>query len=307
MKTFANWVMKGRMQAVVVATVLAMLALLVTPLGLVSAGVISLTVLRQGWKEGVLVLGSALLAITGLGGLLFQMPVATLLIGALLWVPAAVLGGVLGRTGSLRLAIEVAAVMAAGVVLLQYLLLADPAAFWGDALNEFLVQRVDEETLAASNAEQLVGLIAGWMAGGVAATWFLGSVVSLLLARYWASLIDRPGGFGEEFRQLRFGRWLLILVPILLLAGVVVTGGEPSLIGQLYVIGMVVFLIQGLSVVHGLVAEFNGSPAWLVGIYLLLMFVAPQGATMVSLVGYTDGWLDFRARARARRSGAGDK
>ena len=119
MKAFANWVMKGRMQAVIVATVLAMLALLVTPLGLISAAVISLTVLRQGWREGTLVLGSALLAITGLGGLLFQMPVATLLIGALLWVPAAVLGGVLGRTGSLRLAIEVAAVMAAGVVLLR--------------------------------------------------------------------------------------------------------------------------------------------------------------------------------------------
>jgi len=306
MKTFANWVMKGRMQAVVVATVLAMLALLVTPLGLISAAVISVTVLRQGWKEGVLVLGSALLAIAGLGGLLFQMPVATLLIGALLWVPAAVLGGVMGRTGSLRLAIEAAAIVAAGVVLLQYLLLPDPASFWADALNEFLVQRVDEETLAAANAEQLVGMIAGWMAGGVAATWFLGSVLSLMLARYWASLIDRPGAFGEEFRQLRFGRWLLWLVPVLLLVGILMTGGEPSLIGQLYVIGMVVFLIQGLSVVHGLVAEFGRSPAWLVGLYLLLVFVAPQGATMVSLVGYTDGWLDFRARARARRSGTGD-
>lgn len=306
MKTFANWVMKGRMQAVIVATVLAMLALLITPLGLISAGVISLAVLRQGWKEGALVLGSALLAITGLGGLLFQMPVATLLIGAMLWVPAAVLGGVMGRTGSLRLAIEAAAIMAAGVVLVQYLMLANPAAFWADALNEFLVQRVDEETLAASNAEQLVEIIAGWMAGAVAATWLLGSVVSLMLARYWSSLIDRPGAFGEEFRQLRFGRWLLWLVPVLLVVGVLLTGGEPSLIGQLYLIGMVVFLIQGLSVAHGLVAVYGASPAWLVAIYMLLVFVAPQGATMVSLVGYTDGWLDFRARARARRSGTGD-
>jgi hypothetical protein len=306
MKAFASWVMKGRMQAVIATTVLAMLALLVTPLGLVSAAVVMLTVLRQDWKESVLVLGSALLAIAGLGGLLFQMPVATLLTGLVLWAPAAVLGGVMRRTGSLRRAIEAAAIGAAAIVLLQYGLLADPAAFWADALNEFLARRLDEETLAASNVDQLIAMMAGWMAGGVAATWFLGAVASLLLARYWASLLDRPGAFGEEFRQLRFGRWLLLLVPVLLLVGVVLTGGEPSLIGQLYLVGMVLFLIQGVSVGHGLVAEFGASPAWLLGLYLLLIFVAPHGATMVALAGYADGWLNFRARARARRSGTDD-
>ena len=262
--------------------------------------------MRQDWKESVLVLGSALLAIAGLGGLLFQMPVATLLTGLVLWAPAAVLGGVMRRTGSLRLAIEAATIGAAAIVLLQYGLLADPAAFWADALNEFLARRLDEETLAASNVDQLIAMMAGWMAGGVAATWFLGAVASLLLARYWASLLDRPGAFGEEFRQLRFGRWLLFLVPVLLLVGVVLTGGEPSLIGQLYLVGMVLFLIQGVSVGHGLVAEFGASPAWLLGLYLLLIFVAPHGATMVALAGYADGWLNFRARARARRSGTDD-
>jgi len=306
MKAFANWMMKGRMQAVVAATVLAVLALLVTPLGLVSAAVIALTVLRQGWKEGALVLGSALLAITGLGGLLFQMPVATLLIGLILWAPAAVLGGVMGRTGSMRLAIEAAAIGAAGLVLLQYALMADPAAFWADALNEFLTHRLDSELVSAPEFDQLIGVMAGWMAGGVAATWLLGSVASLMLASYWAALLDRPGAFGEQFRELRFGRWLLLLVPVLLLVGVVMTAGEPSLVGQLYLVGMVVFLIQGVSVAHGLVAHFGASPAWLVGLYLLIVFVASYGATMVALTGYADGWLNFRARARARWSQTDD-
>lgn len=307
MKAFAKWVMQGRMQAVIAATVLAVLALLVTPLALFSAAVVTLTVLRQGWREGALVVGSALLAIGGLGGLLFQMPVATVLIGAMLWLPAALLGGVLGRTGSLRIAIEAAALGGALIVLLQYWLMADPAAFWADMLNQFLVQRVDQETLQASNIGQLVELISGWMAGGVAATWLLGSVASLSLARHWAALLDHPGAFGAEFRELRFGRWLLLVVPVLLVAGVLLSGGRPTLIGQLYLVGMVVFLIQGISLAHGLVAEFGASSAWLVGLYLLLVFVAPQGATMVALAGYADGWLDFRARARARRRGAGDK
>ncbi len=307
MKAFAKWVMKGRMQAVVAATVLAVLALLVTPLALVSAAVVVLTVLRQGWREGALVVVSALLAIAGLGGLLFQMPLATALIGATLWLPAALLGGVMGRSGSLRLAIEAAAVGAALIVLVQYWLLPDPAAFWGDALNEFLALRIDQETLEASNAGQLVALMAGWMAGGVAATWLLGSVASLVLARYWSALLDDGGAFGAEFRQLRFGRWLLWVVPVLLVVGVLMTGGEPSLAGQLYLVGMMVFVIQGISLAHGLVAEFGGSPAWLVGLYLLLILVAPQGATLVALAGYADGWLNFRARARARRSRSDDR
>ena len=271
MKAIVNWVMKGRMQAVIAATVLAMLGLLVTPLALLSAAVIVLTVLRQGAREGALVVAFSLMAITGLGGLVLQMPIATLVVGVLLWLPAAVLGAVMGRTGSLRLAIEAAAVGAALIVLLQYLWLADPAQFWGDALREFLSQRVEPETLQAANVSALIELMAGWMAGGVAAS------------------------------------WLLLLVPVLLVVGVLLTGGEPSLVGQLYLIGMVVFLVQGISLAHGLVAEFGGSTAWLVGMYLLLIFVAPQGATMIAAAGYADGWLNFRARARARRSGSDGK
>ena len=307
MKAFASWVMQGRMQAVIAATVLAVLALLVLPLAMFSVAVVMLAVLRQGWREGLIVVVSALLAIGGLGGLLFQMPVATLLIGFGLWAPAAVLGGILGRTGSLRLALEAAAVGAVAIVVLQYLLMADPTAFWSDALNQFLRQRIDVETLETANVGELVETLAGYMAGGLAAAWFIGTAISLMLARYWAALIDRPGAFGEEFRQLRFGRWLLILVPVLFVLGVVLSGGKPGLLAQFYLIGMVVFLLQGISVVHALVSDFKASPAWLVGLYVLLIFVAPHGATIVSVVGYADGWLDFRARARARRSTTDDQ
>ena len=100
----------------------------------------------------------------------------------------------------------------------------------------------------------------------VAATWFMGTVASLCLARYWAALIDRPGAFGEEFRGLRFGRWLLLLLPVLLVVGVLFGGTKPNLLAQLYLVGMVVFLIQGISVAHALVKEFGASSAWLASI-----------------------------------------
>ena len=37
------------------------------------------------------------------------------------------------------------------------------------------------------------------------------------------------------------------------------------------------------------------------------ILVAPHGATLVALAGYADGWLNFRARVRARRSRSDDK
>jgi hypothetical protein len=265
-----------------------------------------LTVRRQGWREGGLVVGSALLAMAGLGGLLLQMPIAAAMVGAMIWFPAAVLGGVLGRSGSLRSAIEAAALGGVVLIVLQHLLMQDPAAFWADMINEFLVQRVDSAALAEADLGQLVTMMAGWMAGGVAATWVIGSVISLLLAQRWSDLIDGGMEKAQAFGELRFSHWLLFVVPVLL-AFVLLQGGEPNLIGHLYLIGMVLYLFQGVAVAHGLVALYGASPAWLVGLYMMLVFVAPQGATLVALAGYADGWLDFRAKAQKRRSDAGEQ
>ena len=190
------------------------------------------------------------------------------------------------------------------IVLLQHLLMGDPTVFWAGVLNTFLETSVNADTLAEADVAELVSVMSGWMAGGVAATWLIGSVISLVLARRWSDLIDETSVASEAFHQLRFGRWLLILVPVLLLF-VLISGGQPSLVGHLYLVGMVLYLVQGVAVAHGLVGMFEASPAWLVGLYMLLIFVAPHGATMVAVAGYADGWLDFRARARARRDDSG--
>ena len=49
--------------------------------------------------------------------------------GMILWVAAALLGGVLEQTGMWRKGMEVALIAAAAIVVFQYVLLDDPAAF----------------------------------------------------------------------------------------------------------------------------------------------------------------------------------
>ena len=57
MRFLASMAMRGRSQAVMAATVLAILALPLPPLSILSAAVVALVTLRRGIREGLLILG----------------------------------------------------------------------------------------------------------------------------------------------------------------------------------------------------------------------------------------------------------
>lgn len=298
MKALAAFIMKGRMQAVMVATVFAVLALLITPLGIASSAVVALVVLRNGVREGLLVvvLGGVALAILGM--LIFGQPVSLTIVGMLLGLPMLILAEVLRATRSLRLVIEVAVVLGAVLIGVQYLVLDDVVKFWSGILEEYSAQMMDANVVSDVDRKAMVSEMAPWMPGGMGAAWFLQLALSLFLARSWQASLYNPGGFAEELRQLRLGRWLLILVPVLLVAGSL--SEAPSLVSQLALVGMAAFFLQGVALVHGLVEEFKANRGWLIGFYLLLVIGMPASFTAVSAAGFADGWLNFRARVRAR-------
>ena len=305
MKALAAFIMRGRMQATIVASVLVVLALLLTPLGVVSAAVVGLVALRQGVREASLVMLMGALALALLGLLLFGQPMALALTGILLWLPLVILGEVLRITRSLRLAVELAVLGGFLLVGLQYLLLGDVAAFWQETLGQYLGQFMNPELVSEQERLEMAAAIAPWMAGGLGAAWFLQLVVSLFLARGWQAALYHPGGFGEEFYQLRLGRWLLILVPVLLVAGML--AGTPALFSQLGLVGMSAFFVQGVSVVHALTSRNKSGQYWLIGFYFLLIIGMPASFTAVSAAGYADGWLNIRARVRPRKNDSGDE
>jgi len=295
-KGLVTLVMKGRVQAIVATVVFAMAALVVTPMAVVSAAIVVLATLRNGAREGLLVALSGMLAIAGLGGLMFQMPLALALLGLMLWMPAWGLAVVLGNSASLARALETAAFGGLVVVGLQYLLLQDPAVFWGETLQQHL--QFDPAAIPEDQQRELFAAIAGWMPGGIAASWMVSMSLALMLGRWGQALLDRPGAFGAEFRELRFSRTWLLLLPVLLGLSFVAYGGEPSLAGQFYLVGMTLFLLQGISVAHALVNNLGAQAGWLFGLYFLLLVGAPHSVTAVAAAGYADGWLNFRAKVR---------
>ncbi|HID46216.1 MAG TPA: DUF2232 domain-containing protein [Chromatiaceae bacterium] len=299
MKALAAFIMKGRMQAVMAAAVFTVLALLITPLGIASSAVVALVVLRNGVREGLLVMVLGGVALAALGLLIFGQAVPLAIAGILLWLPMLVLGEVLRATRSLRLVIEVAVVLGILLIGVQYLVLEDVTVFWAGILEEYSAQMMDPNVVSDADRKLMVTEMAPWMAGGMGAAWFLQLALSLFLARSWQASLYNPGGFAEEIRQLRLGYWLLILVPVLLVAGSL--SDKPGLVSQLALVGMAAFFLQGVALVHGLVQEFKANQGWLIGFYILLVIGMPASFTAVSAAGFADGWLNFRARVRARK------
>ena len=296
MKGLFALVMRGRTQAIVGTVVTAVMALLITPVSVVSAGLVVLATLRNGAREGALVVLVSILALALLGGLAFQLPLELAGLGLMLWLPAWGLATVLGRSGSLARTLETAVLAGFVLVGMQYLLLADPVAFWGGLLKAYMQQALDPSVVSADQQKALVGVIAAWMPGGVAASWTLSLSLALLFGRWGQASLDRPGAFGLEFRALRTSRIWLFVLPVLL--GGSLLGGGANAAGQLYLVGTVLYLLQGLSVGHGLVAATGASKGWLFGMYFLMIVGMPHSVTAIAAAGYADGWLDFRAKVR---------
>src|SRR3569833_696175 len=56
MRGFAQYIMRGRVQAMLVAVAMAILALVLPPMNYLSSAVIALVTLRRGWQEWLIII-----------------------------------------------------------------------------------------------------------------------------------------------------------------------------------------------------------------------------------------------------------
>lgn len=295
MQNFIALIMRGRIQAILATVLSAFMALMVTPIAIISMAIPVLATLRNGVQEGFVVVAAAVLVLAGLGGLVFQMPVAFALFGLMLWLPVWGLAYVLGSSRSLAKTLGGAALGGFVLVGLQYLLLDSPFDFWREILAGFMQGRLDVAVVPLAEQNQLFDMLAQWMPGGIAASWFISTAIALMLGR-WASLkLDNSDAFGNEFRNLRFTHIWLIALPLLLLP-MLLLGAGPGFSSQLYLVGMMLFVLQGISLAHAFAHWHQAKRIWLVGLYFVLFIGAPYSTVVVAALGYADGWLDFRRK-----------
>ncbi len=300
MQFLAAYVLKGRMQAVVVTAVMAILALLLPPLSYISGAVVALVTLRHGPQAG---LQLSLMATVAVAVLMLPLQLPPQFSGALLlvlWLPVWALAMSLRRTASQARSIVLAALFGVMVVLGLYLALDNPVQWWLEFLRQLMapvLEQVPEAELpeVEANMADLAARMNGMMAAALMAS-LLGC---LLLGRWWQALLFNPGGFGEEFRRLRLGQTLagsaLVLSALYLLWQLGQSGGA-DVLRDLLTLAQVAFSLQGVAVVHALVRSKQTHMGWLVALYLLLLLAMGPMVLLLAMVGVLDNWFDFRSK-----------
>ncbi len=302
MRALAAYIMRGRWPAITATTGLAIVSLLLPPvtsaIGYLSAASVGLVTLVQGAKEGLFNIVVATAAFAALG-LVVGHPVLALMFTVMLWLPTWSLAVLLG--GSRSLAITLAASATFGGVLLTgvYVVIADPAASWYNWITTDILPMLEESGMTLPPGGELEPVLqdysqvlTGWLFASISFGW----MVSTLIARWWQSLLYKPGAFGEEFRHLRLG--LGVAAAGVVIALLSLLGGQ---VGQwstnLLYIAVGLFLLQGIAVGHALVKQTGANSAWLVAMYVVVI-LSPAGMIFAAAMGLLDNGIDFRARFR---------
>lgn len=304
MRRFLNFVMRGRINAICVSTLALLLSLAFVPASGVSAGIIGVVTLRYGPSEGALILASTLALGAALSTFLIQSFTMVAVIGASLVLPAYVLALVLRSTASQGTALAMTGVLGAFAFCTIHLLTGDPVAWWREVLVGMLMLGLDDTPVRAQLDPAMLQALEHLLDQVALASYFsvwsmIFAMIALLLARWWHALLDNPGGFAREFRGLRMDRrvaWLTLGLGVLALFDGDLGNG---LITVLFKLALTLYVVQGLAVAHSWVAYRKASRGWLVALYVLLVVPLPVGVLGLAATGFSDAWLDYRARWQA--------
>ena len=281
MRALAEFIMRGRVQA-------ALVAFFGNLLPLISPASVSLVTLNKGLSEG------ALLTLWALLPLLIAFFVSD--INAMVTLSSIVgVIGVMAASELLRVSASwartlVFVVVFSGVaaLVLDFLFAEQAEVFELVVANLFREIQQQQENAFIPGRNFLLGVI-----GYVIA---LTSVICLVLGRWWQAMLYNPGGFKSEFHQLRLG----VGSAAILVAGVVVCNVASQEFSSWVGLLGLPLLLGGLALVHYSVAFYQLGGHWLVIFYVVLFTVSPLSLVLIGL-GFLDSIMNIRSRL-VRRS-----
>ncbi len=293
MKFLAGYIMKGRFQAMTVASSLALLSLLFPPVSIVSSASVGLVTLRRGAAEGLWVLVISCLAAGLLGSMLPIGYHIGLLYGLVFWLPVWLIAIVLREGRQLVVAIEAAVVLGIVGVIGFYLLHSDPSAFWNSVLNQMFQPMADQSGVPVEEVRQSMVRFSRVMTGAVAAGVVYGVLFGLFLARWWQSALYNPGGFRNEFLGLRLHPQLAMATLAVLAMALTLPGVVSEVCWNLIVLLFVLYTITGTAALHDSFAKMKSGRFMVPFLYITLVMI-PHVSIAVALFGLGDTWLDLR-------------
>ena len=257
---------------------------------LFSGAVIALLVLAKGTGRAAIeaIVATAGLAVASvlLGGTLTS--VLVLVVEA--WVPVMLLAMLLVTVRSLTLTLQVSVIAAVTAMLLFQVAVADQAAFWQPYLDVMAAVirenglQLDTELLSAE----------AMTVSAVLVFWMLYTAALLLGYKLYRRLPRDTVDFGR-FRDLNFGRVIALTMAVLSVLALVI---GVAWLTNVAIVVFVMFMMQGLAVVHWLHGEGILPIFAVVSVYLLMPFLQVLLVFVLALIGYTDAWIEFRRRLK---------
>jgi len=300
MKALAAYIVSGRWQSILVVVICGVMTILLPPFGGVlnylAAAVVALVTLHVGVLAGLQIMAIAAAITLLIYQLLGIQAVVALLLVLMLWLPCWMTAAVLQQTNRLGQAMKVATLFGVSLLLLVFGVYGNPAAWWVEQLQQVETTLAEAGIAFPALADiELLTEVSALMTGVVLASLVIGVLASLLLARWWQSVLVHPGAFRDEFYELRLSQVNgLITLGIMLIARFA-DGDISEFSAQLAMIMLVPYLLVGLAVIHALLKRKGLGGGWLVVVYVLLAII-PQATLLLAAGGLLDTWIDFRRR-----------
>jgi hypothetical protein len=283
MRAIAEFVMRGRPQAVGATLVSTSLPLL----NWLGNAIVGLVILRKGPVEGLMVLMWGLLP---LGVVLYLLGDPTPVIAML---GTATLAYVLRVTVSWEITIAVAVLLSATGSLVFELTATEALAVIVEWYIEYTRQLAGElqQTSEISFAEAKSAIMSFFAMGQAYAM-----LAFLVLARWWQSQLYNPGGFGKEFHQLRISPLLSVALVVMMLICFVFS----EQLGRWIPLLTVPLIVSALALVHWAMGTRKLSGNWVFGFYLILLLLFQLVYPLLASLALLDSWFNLRTRFQSK-------
>ena len=311
MKALASYIMRGRLQAIAAVAGFTTLSLVIPLFMYVSIPAIALVALRHGFREALLPLGVAILILSLAAVAPFAVPLVFVVILAQIMR--------LSRSMALTL-IASAGIMVAGIVAF-HAAVGDTGKWWLSIVHEMdtgAMQQADVEKKEKFYKE--LELVAPQITGIFAAALLMHSLFCLFIARWWQAMLYNPGGFREEFHQLNLGKAFAGVVTAVAISAMLDLGVLSVIAKDALMIAAILYLLQGVSVVHVFFDVKHLPKGILYGTYGFIVLVTIMSPILVTVMpglmqyvlililivivqGYVETWVNLRRRLKAQNPG----
>tara|TARA_R110002072_G_scaffold83910_1_gene190166 strand:+ start:956 stop:1819 length:864 start_codon:yes stop_codon:yes gene_type:complete len=280
MHELAKVAMRGPTQAILIACI----AMLVPMMFWFSAAVVALITLRKGFNQGAMVFfWTALPAMVWLLSVQDPGPLIVLMLSF-------VIANVLRLTGSWQYTLVVGGAIS--------LMLGWLAPYIMPVVIELLMSFADEffKELAKQSDQIYNGEMQqefkSLIVAGFASSFYGIAIGSICLARSWQAKLFNPGGWQDEFYQIRIPPYLL-LIGLLLLVLASMVGLSATVVVFVFAVTLI---FSGIALVHSLVAKKKMTVHWLIGFYFSIFLLFPTVLFFVAIIAAIDSVVDFRSR-----------